>query len=78
MIKPVSIIIKEFSDNIEKCINESGLPPVVVEIVMKGYYLQIKELAEEQFLSERNKYMESINNKENMENTETEVNKNGK
>lgn len=78
MNKPISVIIKEFSQNMEKCINESCLPPVLIEIVMKGYYLQIKELAEKQFLTENRQYIESMQNIEKKENTQSEVSKNGK
>lgn len=53
MNKPASMVIKEFSDGIEKCINNSGLPPVIIEIVMRSYYLQIKELADSQSEAEK-------------------------
>lgn len=43
MNKPASVAIKEFETNMEKCINESGLPPIVVEMIMRGYYIQIKK-----------------------------------
>ena len=56
MNKPASMVIKEFSDSIEKCINDSGLPPVIIEIVMRGYYMQIKELADRQFEAEKAEY----------------------
>lgn len=56
MNKPASMVIKEFSDGIEKCINDSGLPPVIIEIVMRGYYLQIKELADRQSEAEKAEY----------------------
>lgn len=47
MNKPASVAIKEFEINMEKCINESGLPPIVVEMIMRGYYIQIKEMAKD-------------------------------
>ena len=47
MNKPASVAIKEFETNMEKCINESGLPPIVVEMIMRGYYIQIKTEEEE-------------------------------
>ena len=54
MNKPASMVIKEFSDGIEKCINNSGLPPVIIE--MRSYYLQIKELADSQSEAEKAEY----------------------
>lgn len=56
MNKPASMVIKEFSDSIEKCINNSGLPPVIIEMIVRGYYLQIKDLAEKQAEAEKTEY----------------------
>ena len=56
MNKPASVAIKEFSKKLETCINESGLPAVIVEMVMRGYYLQIRELAENQTRSDEESY----------------------
>lgn len=48
MNKPASVAIKELENNIENCINSSGLPPIIVEMVLRGYYIQIKEMAKNQ------------------------------
>ncbi len=64
MNKPASVAIKEFSDKLERCINESGLPPIVVEMVMRGYYMQIKGMAEKQTKNEEELYKESLNKPE--------------
>ena len=40
--------IKEFEEKLEESINNSGLPPVIVEMVLRGYYIQIKEMAKKQ------------------------------
>lgn len=40
--------IREFEEKLEESINNSGLPPVIVEMVLRGYYIQIKELAKKQ------------------------------
>ena len=37
--------IREFEEKLEESINNSGLPPVIVEMVLRGYYIQIKEMA---------------------------------
>lgn len=48
MNKPASVAIRDFSEKMEECINESGLPPIIVEMVLRGYYIQIKEMAKKQ------------------------------
>ena len=48
MSKPASMAIREFEEKIEESINNSGLPPVIVEMVLRGYYIQIKEMAKKQ------------------------------
>ena len=40
--------IREFGEKLEESINNSGLPPVIVEMVLRGYYIQIKEMAKKQ------------------------------
>lgn len=56
MNKPASVAIRDFSEKMEECINESGLPPIVVEMVMRVYYLQIREMAEKQTIQEEEEY----------------------
>ena len=56
MNKPAWVAIRDFSEKMEECINESGLPPIVVEMVMRGYYLQIREMAEKQTIQEEEEY----------------------
>ena len=46
--KPAAMAIREFEEKLEESINNSGLPPVIVEMVLRGYYIQIKEMAKKQ------------------------------
>lgn len=64
MNKPASVAIKEFSDNLESCVNNSGLPPIVLEMVMRGYYLQLKELADRQTRTEEESYRKDLEKQE--------------
>lgn len=48
MSKPASMAIREFEEKLEESINNSGLPPIIVEMVLRGYYIQIKEMAKKQ------------------------------
>ena len=47
-VRPASVAIRELENSIENSINSSGLPPVIVEMVLRGYYIQIKEMAKRQ------------------------------
>ena len=64
MNKPASVAIKEFSENLESCVNNSGLPPIVLEMVMRGYYLQLKELADRHTRTEEESYRKDLENQE--------------
>ena len=60
MNKPASVAIRELENNIENCINSSGLPPIIVEMVLRGYYIQIKEMAKNQTENENASYKKSL------------------
>lgn len=62
--KPVSMVINEFKINIEKTINESGLPPVIMESILNNYLLQIQAVAKQQTLAEMQEYEASLEEKE--------------
>lgn len=47
-VRPASVAIRELENSIENSINSSGLPPIIVEMVLRGYYIQIKEMAKRQ------------------------------
>lgn len=64
MNKTASVAIKEFSENLESCVNNSGLPPIVLEMVMRGYYLQLKELADRQTRTEEESYRKDLEKQE--------------
>lgn len=40
-MKPISLLIKDMQDSIIKAINESGLPPSIIEPIFAGIYQQI-------------------------------------
>lgn len=64
MTRPASALIKNFSDNLERCINNSSLPPILVELVMRNYYVQIKLMADRQTAEEEKKYKEEHDRQE--------------
>lgn len=60
MSKPASMAIREFEEKLEESINNSGLPPVIVEMVLRGYYIQIKELAKKQREQEESAFKSEV------------------
>ena len=52
--------IREFEEKLEESINNSALPPVIVEMVLRGYYIQIKELAKKQREQEESAFKSEV------------------
>lgn len=60
MNKPLSIIIKDTKSNLARVCNESGLPPVILDLIMQGIYSEIHTLAEKQAREEELAYAKAI------------------
>lgn len=60
--KPLSLIIKEFRNNLENAVNNSNLPPCIVEPILKDYYNQVLILSNNTSISEEQEYVQTINN----------------
>lgn len=63
MNKPLTIIIKETKLKLAKVCNESGLPPVILDLIMQGIYSEIHSLAEKQTLEEETAYVKMTEEK---------------
>lgn len=73
MNKPASVAIKEFETNLETVINQSGLPPVIIEMVLRGCYIQIRDLAKKQTENETAAYGEMMEKKAMPRETDEEI-----
>lgn len=62
MNKPITMIIKETKAKLANVCNESGLPPVILDLIMQGVYSEIHSLAERYALEDEKAYMEAIEN----------------
>ena len=60
MNKPLTMIIKETKAKIATACNESGLPPIILDLIMQTIYSEIHLLAERQTAEEESAYMEKI------------------
>lgn len=60
MNKPITILINELKSKIIESCNESQLPPVILDLVIQGIYLEIHNLAEKQVTDDKIAYIEAI------------------
>lgn len=60
MNKPITMVIKETKKKIVGICNESGLPPVVLDLIMQGIYSEIHSLAERQTMEDEMSYVKMI------------------
>lgn len=65
-MKPISIIIKETREQIVKALNESQLPPCLLEAVLNPIYQQIAQAAQKEIAQAEKEY-----NKEGEQNAES-------
>lgn len=61
-MKPISIIIKETREQIVKALNESQLPPCLLEAVLNPIYQQIAQAAQQEIAQAEKEYSEEGEN----------------
>lgn len=64
MNKPANLIMEETKENIVKIINESGLPPFLVEPIIKDLYNQVSILKQQELEKNRQEYENSLKQEE--------------
>lgn len=60
MNKPITMVIKETKRKLANICNESGLSPVILDLIMQGIYSEIHSLAEKQTLEEEMVYTKML------------------
>lgn len=58
--KPVTILRDEFIRNLAELINNSNLPPFVIESIIKDVYFDVKSFAQKQLENDLKNYQESL------------------
>lgn len=66
MNKPLTMVVKETKEKIASVCNESGLPPVILDLIVQGIYSEVHLLVEKQTLEEEKTYVQ-INKDEHTE-----------
>lgn len=70
MNKPLTMIIKETKMKLANVCNESGLPPVILDMIVQGLYSEIHLISEKQSLEEEETYKASLLNNESNDDAE--------
>lgn len=60
MNKPISIILTEAKQSIAESINSTQLSPVLLEPIIKDLYIEIQQLAAQQYNTEKTEYEKSL------------------
>ena len=60
MNKPLTMVIKETKNKLANICNESGLSPIVLDLIMQGIYSEIHSLAERQTMEEEMSYVKML------------------
>lgn len=68
MNKPITMVVNETKRKLVNACNESGLPPVVLDLIIQGLYSDIHSLAERQATEEEAAYARAL--EENSKKTE--------
>ncbi len=60
MNKPLTMVIKETKNKLANICNESGLSPIILDLIIKEFYSQIHSLAERQTVEEEATYVKML------------------
>jgi hypothetical protein len=54
--RPLTMVVKDTKTKLTKVCNESGLPIIILDLIMQGIYAEIHSLAEKQTIEEEIAY----------------------
>lgn len=64
MNKPLTMIIKETKTRLANICNESGLSPIILDLILQGIYSEVHLLAERQTLEDESVYAKILKDKD--------------
>ena len=70
MDKPFSVMCEDFKKELADLINNSSLPPFVVESILQNYLIEINSIVKRQYQIDKAKYDKFILNKDKKEKNE--------
>lgn len=62
--KPLSIARNELMQNLVKAINDSTLPAVIIEYVVRDFYEEVRMSAAKQYEQDKKQYEENLSNQQ--------------
>ena len=60
MKKPITMVIDETKLSLIKTINDSNLPPFIMEMILKDIYMEINQLNINVSVKEKEQYLQSL------------------
>lgn len=69
MNKPMTMVVKETKSKLINVCNESGLPLVVLDLILQGIYSEVHILAEQQTMREEKDYIAAMTKDNDINNT---------
>ena len=64
MNKPLTVIVKDTKMKLAQICNESGLPPIILDLIIQNLYSEIHSIAEKQTAEDERFYNEALRNKD--------------
>lgn len=65
MNKPLTMIVNETKMKLANICSESGLPPVILDLIIQGIYSDIHYIVEKQTADEETAYLKSLEDNNN-------------
>lgn len=72
--KPITMAIKETKAKMINVVNESGLSPTILDLILQGIYSEVHSFAERQAAEEEKAYMQTIKDNDINNNKMRDVN----
>ena len=63
--KPITIVYEEFKNELKDLINNSCLPPFILEPILRDMYNKVKIAEQQQLENDRQRYQEMLDNESN-------------
>ena len=60
MEKPITMVINETRESLIKTINESNIPPFIMEMMLKDIYMEVNQLNIDISIREKEEYLQSL------------------
>lgn len=70
VMKPMSVARSEFIQSLTRLINDSQLPPFVIEAVLKDMYNDVRALSQRQLEMDMKNYREALSQEKDEEDAE--------